>query len=108
MPNPHIIDLTKAAEMTERYRRNVPINGNGNFLQKLGGSFNKDAIKELTDQTDFNGIKFYFALNEKNEMSVVLVAIDINGDDIIGTGSIILDHAVGCPEVCGTSNVLNS
>ena len=108
MPNQHIVTLTKAAEMTERYRRNVPVNGTGDFLQKLGGSFDKDAIEELTAQADFNGLKFYFAFNDNNEITVVLVAIDARGDDIIGTGSIILDHALGCPESCGASNVLNS
>lgn len=108
MPNKHIITLTKAAEMTERYRRNVPTDGNGNFLQKLGGSFDKEAIELLIAQPDFDGLKFYFALNENNEMSVVLVAIDDRGDDIIGVNSVILDQADLCPSVCGAANVLNS
>jgi hypothetical protein len=108
MPNKHIIDLTKAAEMTERYRRNVPKDGDGVYVLKLGGSFDKDAINQLTAQTKFDGLRYYFALNDKKEMTVVLVAIDSNGNDIIGTGAIILDHASLCPFDCGTSNVLNT
>ena len=108
MPNQHIISLTKAAEMTERYRRNVPINSTGDFLQKLGGSFDKEAIKILSEQTDYEGIKFYFALNDKNEMTLVLVAIDADGNDIIGTDAILLNHANLCPSICGEPNVLNS
>lgn len=107
MPNKHIIDLPTAAEMTERYRRNVPKDGNGVYVLKIGGSFDKDAIDQLTAQTDFKGLRYYFALNEKKEMTVVFVAIDSNGDDIIGTGAIILEHADFCPNICGTSNVLN-
>jgi hypothetical protein len=41
-------------------------------------------------------------------MTVVLVAIDSNGNDIIGTDSVILDHANLCPTICGDANVLNS
>jgi hypothetical protein len=108
MPNKHIIDLTKAAEMTERYRRNVPKDGNGVYVLKLGGSFNKEAIGLLTAQTEFDGLRYYFALNDKKEMTVVLVAIDRNGNDIIDTGAIILDHAALCPVVCGEPNVLNT
>lgn len=108
MPNQHIIDLTKAEEMTERYRRNVPKDGNGVYVLKIGGSFDKDAINQLTAQTEFNGLRYYFALNDKKEMTVVLVAIDSNGNDIIGSGSIILDNATLCPTVCGEPDVLNT
>jgi hypothetical protein len=108
MSNKHIITLTKAAEMTERYRKNIPTGGNGNFLQKLGGSFNKEAIELLITQPDFDGLRFYFTLNENNEMSVVLVAIDDRGNDVIGVDSVILDFADFCPSTCGVSNVLNS
>lgn len=106
--NKHLISLTDAARLTERYRRNVPKDTSGSIIQPIAVSFDKEAIDFLTEQRDYNGLKVYFALNERNEMTAVLVAIDQNGDDIIGQDSIILDHGTPCPVDCGSPNALNS
>lgn len=105
MPNKHIITLADAAVLTSRYRTSVT-NPSGALTQKIGGSFNKEAIELLMDNPNFNGLRFYFALNANKEMSVVLVGVDENGDDL--TDDVILDFAEQCPTICGCANALNS
>jgi hypothetical protein len=66
----------------------------------------KEKIKAILDQSECKGIRFYFAVNDKGENTLVLVGADSNQNDMV-TG-LIADNGFPCPTICGISNSLNS
>jgi hypothetical protein len=53
------------------------------FSIPLAETFNRDAIALLLNQQGADGIRIYFGRNPKNEVCVILVPVDRNGNNII-------------------------
>ena len=66
----------------------------------------KEKIKAILDQSECKGIRFYFAVNDKGENTLVLVGADSNQNDMVD--GLIADRLFPCPTICGNSNDLNS
>lgn len=66
----------------------------------------KEKIKAILDQSECEGIRFYFAVNDNGENTLVLVGADSNQNDMVN--GLIADHLVTCPIFCSNSNSLNS
>ncbi|MBD3637667.1 MAG: hypothetical protein HUJ25_09960 [Crocinitomicaceae bacterium] len=92
------ITLSNGSSMTGSFRTNYPNEVKGRF-------FGKDILKELLAQEDCMGIRMYFAIDSNDDLALVIVGADSNGDDIIGK---VADISLPCPSYCGESNDLNS
>lgn len=95
----HSIDIDAAAKMTKNYRDQMKANDN------IAVAFNKDAINQLMSQTGCEGLRMFFALGDDGKLTLVLVAVDANGDDMY-QGK-LMEWAIPCPPDCGAADPLN-
>lgn len=104
-PKSHEIDLKTATEMTERHRRGVTVQGTRSAGEgDLGGLFTREAVIKLLSHPDARFLRFYYGRNEKGGRELVLVASDVDGNDLTGdSGAGVLDGHVPCPPFCPTS-----
>jgi hypothetical protein len=99
----HTITLSEGAVMTKAFRTNTP----GTPI--LSNVFTKAAIQSLLDQPGCAGIRDYNAIDANGVRTLVKVGVDSDGNDMVGTGNIILDRALHCPpSVCSSVNPLNT
>jgi hypothetical protein len=94
------ITLSKAVELTTAYRTANPGKTLGVFLGTT-------ILKTLLDQSESQGIRFYFGL-DKEVPHLVAVSADGSENDLIGEGYIIADDGRNTPPYQGAINVLNS
>lgn len=100
----HFISLEEGAKLTKKYRNTL--------MTLLGGikaeAFDNNSIQALLDQEGCVRIRIYLGLSDDliPTPSLVLVGVDINGNDI--TDGIIIEHGDRCPPDCGSINILNS
>jgi hypothetical protein len=94
------ITLREGSEMTKRYRDTIQP---GEVIAVFMG---KEKIKAILDQSECEGIRFYFALNREGKKTLVLVGADSSQDDQID--GLIADNCFFCPSFCGNQNDLNS
>lgn len=97
----HEIELNLAAEMTKRYRDQMPPEG------RKGGFFGAEAIQQLLDQEGCIGIRYYYAIDSNGSPTIVLVGVDAHGNDQIGDQGACMDMAIPCPGICSDPNALN-
>ncbi|OON68756.1 hypothetical protein [Hymenobacter sp. CRA2] len=90
------ITLQEAVAMTTRYR-------DANLNPVKCGFMGKDIINQLLDQPGAMGLRIYFALNEAQQMTVVLVGATNEGQDML---DLIADRAEPCPSNCPSDSPL--
>ncbi len=91
------ISLQQAGEWTENWRNNYPSESKAVF-------FGREALEDLLGQTGCMGIRIYFAINNNDTVTAVLVGADAHHDDIT---ELVFDAAVICPIICSKENALN-
>lgn len=91
------ISLQLAGEWTQNWRTNHPGAKKGLFI-------GRDAIEDLLNQEGCMGIRIYFAINNEDAHTAVLVGAGTDEDDMT---EIVVDMGVSCPPFCGNNNVLN-
>lgn len=94
------ITLREGSEMTKRYRNTIQPG------DVIGVFMGKDKIKEILAQNECVGIRFYFAKDENNENTLVVVGADSNQNDLVN--GLIADKLRKCPIICSDLNSLNS
>lgn len=94
------ITLREGSEMTKRYRDTIQPG------EVIGVFMGKEKIKAILDQSECKGIRFYFAKNERNDNTLVIVGADADQNDMVD--GLIADRMNPCPTICGNSNSLNS
>jgi hypothetical protein len=94
------ISLEEGAVMTANYRNTIQPG------EVIGVFMGKEKIEKILEQPSCVGIRFYFAINEKGEKTLVLVGTDANQNDIVD--GLIGDNGLPCPNLCSSSNALNS
>lgn len=97
--NQHIITLSEAETMTHAYQNATQFQG-----LTVACCMDNAAYQEVMVQPECVGIRTYFALNEQGKLTVVVVGIDNNGDDL--TNGVLLNKAYGCPAECPTNSPL--
>lgn len=97
--NPHEISLQEAKEMTHAYQ-NEPTFQGLTVSCKIG----KEAYQELMNQDGCAGVRTYFAKNESGKLTIVVVGVDDNGNDM--TDGVLLNRALLCPNACPTNSSL--
>jgi hypothetical protein len=100
----HRIPLAAAAAMTRRHReaRGAKDVSEG----ERGGMVPREPVQQLLAQKGCEGLRIYYARDEKGTPALVLVAVDKDGNDM--TQGSILEWSFPCPPFCGDSNTLNS
>ena len=68
----------------------------------LGGLFSKKAILSLLSRTDAQFLRYYHARDNDGKRTLVLVAADASGNDLLDGGAQTLDHHWPCPPYCPT------
>jgi hypothetical protein len=77
MSNPHEISVQDAQAMLDAFKNN-----NSFANQPRGIYFDKDTILELLNQPNAVGIDYYFGLNNSNKLSLILIALDNQNNEI--------------------------
>ena len=97
--NQHIISLNEATTMTHAYQ-------NAQQFQGLTKAclIDNNAYQQLMTQAGCEGVRTYFALNDTGVLTIVVVGVDANGNDM--TTGVILNHALDCPQVCPINSPL--
>jgi len=96
----HKISLEEGSDLTKRYRDSVT---DGSIL---GGLFGKNDVVSLLNQSNCAGVRIYFAIDDTSKPCFVLVGADADGNDLVN--GLVLDKSFPCPNMCGSSNDLNS
>lgn len=105
-PKDHVIDLKAAAEMTARHRGVATVQGARAAGEgDLGGMFTKEAVIKLLERPDARFLRFYYGRNAKGGRELVLVASDVDGNDLTGENT-ALDGHLPCPPWCPTGSAL--
>ncbi|MBA4313143.1 MAG: hypothetical protein C0417_11000 [Chlorobiaceae bacterium] len=95
-----IISPVEASKLTGKYREQAEIGA------IKGGLFWKEYVQKLLDQPGCVALRYYYALDDKGNPTIVLVGVDGDGNDM--TNGIILEISPFCPPICSISNSLNT
>lgn len=93
-----LIELEEGALMTAQFRTAQP----GDNLCIF---FGKDLLTQLLDQENAKGLRFYFAHNGDGKMTLVTVAADAEGQDILTK---VGNKGTHCPDACCTDSPLGN
>jgi hypothetical protein len=103
----HGIDPTQAAEMTRRHRGATSASAASAAAASrateegaVGGLFSKRAVLALLSRSDAEFLRYYHARDESGRQTLVLVAADAKGNDLLDGGSSTLDRHWPCPPYC--------
>ena len=100
-PRDHRIPLAEAAAHTRRHR--ATIEGKPKEADHAG-AFHGDQVMAILKQKECVGLRIYHGRNEKGHRSMVLVGVDLKGNDM--TKGLICEICYGCPPFCSTTNEL--
>jgi len=93
-----VITLTVGADLTERFRTNFPTQAKARF-------FGKDILKTILAQNGCMGIRMYFGQDSDSKLNLVICGADAQTNDML---DVIADLSICCPQMCSTTNDLNS
>jgi hypothetical protein len=94
-----IITLQEAQELTFAYQDStIALN------QTIATSVDKTSLLNLLNQTDCEGMKMYFGLDDNNKLTIVCVGLDSIGNDM--TSGQLLDRLSRCPPFCDDTSSL--
>jgi len=97
----HRISAAEAAELTRRHRNQATISGARQAEEGgLGGMFSRAAVLELLRREGAAFLRYYHARSEDGKRTIVLVAADKDGNDLLDGGTQTLDHHWPCPPFC--------
>ncbi len=94
----HKIELEKARSMIRQYQETSAL---GTIK---GGFFGKSALLTILSQKDCIGIRYYFGRDEAENISLVLVGVDANENDM--SDGEIAERQWDCPPHCSMNNAL--
>jgi hypothetical protein len=91
--NPHLISLAEAAVMTHAYQNATQFQG-----MTVACMMDNNAYQQVMTQPGCNGVRTYFALDDLNNLTIVVVGVDAQGNDI--SSGIIMERSYRCPILC--------
>lgn len=95
----NIITLNQAKTETHSFQNSEQFQG----LTK-SCAIHKNAYTQLLSQPGIVEIRTYFCLTSNNILSIIVVGVDINGNDM--TDGIILGDSKNCPYYCPPNSPL--
>jgi hypothetical protein len=90
----HRIDLRESVGLVHRYQAGVPAGSH------IASAFNASAFRRLLSQPGCEGIRIYRALHQGNSPTLVMVGVDLQGQDIKHDESAFMQNSTDCPPVC--------
>lgn len=97
----HAVDSADAADLTRRHRGQVTVAGaRAPEEGSLGGLFSKRAVLALLSRADAEYLRYYHGRDANGRRTLVLVAADANGNDLLDGGTSTLDRHWPCPPYC--------
>jgi hypothetical protein len=96
----HSISLEEASKMTAEYRGLIAAG------DTISAAFGKKAIEGIITQDNCKGIRAYFARNEEGKITLILVGVNDEGNDM--HEGLIAEWGGLCPPMCSIPNLLNS
>jgi hypothetical protein len=108
----HFISLKEAIDLTSRYRKmREEILSNqckDRNILPICETFDRAAFDTLLDQDKCRSIRVYFGMDEKEQVRLVIVGVDENGNDILEEqDEEILEDGIRCPDSCPLPSPLN-
>jgi hypothetical protein len=97
--NSHVITLDQAQTMTHAFQNAAQFQG-----LTVASMIDKEAYQLIMDQSDCVNIRTYFALNDDDKLTIVVVGVDASGADM--TDGVLLNRALNCPTTCFTNSEL--
>ncbi len=109
----HLIPLSQAIEMTVKYRNDMESILDPEFRNKavlpLSETFNREDFDRLLDQAGCEGIRFYYSMDDKSKLHMIIVGVnDRNEDILVDQNALIIETGVRCPQTCPPASPLNS
>ena len=95
----HAIDLEEAREMIGRWRRANPDT-------KHAVAFTRVAFERILGQEGCTGIRMYYAMHPDGMPTIVMVGVDVEGNDI--EGGALAEFVYPCPPWCPVDSSLDS
>lgn len=99
MPNPNEITLAEAITMTHAYQNDSLFSG-----QTISAKIPNAAYLDIINQPGCVEVRTYFAKNEAGALTLVMVGVDTNGNDMTA-GKIMNRHQL-CPIECAPNSPL--
>ena len=93
MSNPHDISLAAAITMTHAYANDPQFTGLTRAVK-----FPAAAFTDILSQPNCTAIRSYFAKSATGVLTLVMVGVDENGDDI--TNGKLMEFGEACPTHC--------
>lgn len=104
----HQISLEEAADMTTRYRNELPGIIKPAYehsdIFPLSETFKKNIFIDLGAQQGCVAIRSYFGMDENQKVRLIFVGVNDNNEDLV---DYIFEHGNRCPPICGTAGPLN-
>lgn len=91
--NTHVISLDEAKAMTHAYQNAQQFQG-----LTVASMIDKEAYQLVMAQSECVNIRTYFALNNEGTLTIVVVGVNANGEDM--TDGVLLNMATNCPIYC--------
>ena len=128
--NSHFITLSKAIEMTTRFRENrltvVKKEYEKADILPICETFNKESFARIFNNPDCKAIRIYYGMSENLQVHAVIVGVDSGNKDILPDSQIntssgkgveqtfdgdddgdILEEGARCPDECPPPSPLN-
>ena len=103
MADSHVISLQAAGSMTAAWRN---LSTYSNSENRIAVAFAREAIERVLFQNEnLAGLRFYFALDSKQQITLVICGYDGQGNDLTRE---LADNGNPCPSICADANGLNS
>jgi len=99
----HRIPLAAAAGMTRRHRATLGAKSAADG--EHGGMLPRAPVEALLAQKGCAGLRFYYARDDKDSPTLVVVGVDQDGNDMVSGD--VLEWIVPCPPNCGEPSALN-
>jgi hypothetical protein len=97
----HEISLNDAADLTQRFRDNLPVIDN-----TIAEYFSKSALENLLNQQNCVGIRVYYGIDSDMKKHLVIVGVNSDGNDLYEGD--LMELGRECPPYCPDTNPLNS
>lgn len=90
----HDITLAQAIEMTDKLNSTRPTFDDcigGSNVVPISETFNTQAIQAIISQENTVAFRAYFGLDAANQLRLIFVGVNAEGQDIINSGGVMMD-----------------
>ncbi|WP_306589662.1 hypothetical protein [Geothrix sp. 21YS21S-4] len=94
----HRITREEASELVKAFQSKAKTD------EHRASAFNRSAFEQLLAQPNAAGIRIYRAAHKDGSPTMVMVAVDQAGQDLVGGEAIFIQNGTDCPPFCAAKN----